>query len=141
MGSIRAMRRTFSVVGREHDAVKPRALRAARSALALLVAAATGILPSCGGGGSPTPPPPPVLAAFQPLTAAEVTAMVNRAAGVANVPMVIAVVDRSGNILAVFRKTGAPATAVGNFGRVVDANDLAVSLARTGAFFKRHLAP
>jgi uncharacterized protein GlcG (DUF336 family) len=107
---------------------------------ALLVLACV-IAPACGGGGSVTPPPPPTQPAFQPLTSAEVSAMAMRAAGVANVPMVIAVVDRSGNILAVFRKTNAPATAVGNFGMTVDANELAVSLARTGAFFSHNQAP
>ncbi len=99
------------------------------------------VLPSCSGSGPATPPPPPPQPAFQPLTAAEVQSMVSRAAGVANVPMVIAVADRSGNILAVFRKTGAPATAIGNFGMTVDANELAVSLARTGAFFSHNQAP
>ena len=96
---------------------------------------------SCSGSGPATPPPPPAQPTFQPLTSAEVQAMVNRAAGVANVPMVIAVVDRSGNILAVFRKTGAPVTATGNFGVTVDANELAVALARTGAFFSHNQAP
>jgi len=96
---------------------------------------------SCGGGGSPTPPAPPQQPAFQPLTAAEVTAIANRAAAAADVPMVVAVTDRSGNILAVFRKTGAPATAVGNFGQMVDANELAVALARTASFFSHNQAP
>ena len=99
------------------------------------------ILLACSGGGSPTPPQPPVLPAFQPLSAAEVSAMVNRAAGVANVPMVIAVTDRAGNILGVFRKAGAPVTTTGNFGFVVDANELAVGLARTASFFSHNQAP
>jgi uncharacterized protein GlcG (DUF336 family) len=55
--------------------------------------------------------------------------------------MVIAVVDRAGRILAVFQKTGAPATAPGNFGLMVNSNDLAVSLARTAAFFSDDEAP
>lgn len=111
-------------------------------ALAIALAAALAMLPACSSGGQSTSfPPLPSQSTFQPLTAAEVTAMVNRAAGVANVPMVIAVTDRSGRILAVFRKNGAPATAVGNFGRTVDANELAVSLARTGAFFSHNQAP
>ena len=109
-------------------------------ATTLLIPACLGLL-SCGGSGSATPPPPPVLPTFQPLAAAEVQGMVNRAAGVANVPMVIAVVDRSGNILAIYRKAGAPVTATGNFGLTVDANELAVSLARTGAFFSHNQAP
>lgn len=114
--------------------------QAARTGLVALLVSALTLLPSCGGGGSPTPAPP-APPAFQPLTAAEVTTIVNRAAGVANVPMVIAVTDRSGNILGVFRKTGAPATAVGNFSQTVDANELAVSLARTASFFSHNEAP
>jgi len=55
--------------------------------------------------------------------------------------MVIAVTDRTGNVLAVFRKPDAPATAPGNFGAAVDTNELAVALARTGAFFSNSQAP
>ena len=55
--------------------------------------------------------------------------------------MVIAVTDREGQVLGVFRKPGAPLTAPGNFGTLVDANDLAVSLARSGAFFSNDQAP
>ena len=55
--------------------------------------------------------------------------------------MVIAVTDRQGDILAVFRKPGAPATVVGNFGKKVDANELAVGLARTAGFFSNAQAP
>jgi uncharacterized protein GlcG (DUF336 family) len=78
---------------------------------------------------------------FTPISAAEVTAIATRAASVANIPMVIAVTDRSGNILGVFRKAGAPATALGNFSQVVDTNELAVSLARTASFFSHNEAP
>jgi len=55
--------------------------------------------------------------------------------------MVIAVVDRAGVILAVYRKPGAGTTAIGNFGATVDVNDLAVALARTAAFFSNNQAP
>jgi uncharacterized protein GlcG (DUF336 family) len=51
------------------------------------------------------------------------------------------VVDRSGTILGVYRKAGAPATAIGNFGATVDSAELAVALARTGAFFSNNEAP
>src|ERR1700719_4059291 len=82
----------------------------------------------CGGvvGGltSVTPPSP-----TPNLTAADVTALVQTAAQAADPnTMVIAVVDRAGNILAVYRKPAAPALATGNFGGQVDANELAVSL-------------
>ena len=76
------------------------------------------------------------------LTAADVNE-ITRVAAVAldATTMVIAVTDREGQVLAVFRKAGAPVTAPGNFGALVDANDLAVSLARTGAFFSNDQAP
>src|SRR2546425_10754331 len=76
------------------------------------------------------------------LTAADVNE-ITRVAAVAldATTTVIAVTDREGQVLAVFRKAGAPVTAPGNFGALVDANDLAVSLARTGAFFSNDQAP
>lgn len=55
--------------------------------------------------------------------------------------MVIAVTDRQGDVLAVFRKPSAPSTAIGNFSKVVDANELAVALARTAGFFSNAQAP
>src|SRR5256885_7903859 len=55
--------------------------------------------------------------------------------------MAVAVVDRAGFVLGVFRTQNAPAAAVGNFGQVQDANDVAVALARTGAFFSNDQAP
>jgi uncharacterized protein GlcG (DUF336 family) len=95
----------------------------------------------CGGvvtGLTSSPPPPPVSS----LTAADVTALVQAAAqAAAPNTMVIAVVDRSGNVLGVYRKPAAPTLATGNFGAQVDTNELAVSLARTGAFFSNDQAP
>src|SRR5438093_1189345 len=75
------------------------------------------------------------------LTAADVSE-ITRVAAVAldATTMFIAVTDREGQVLAVFRK-GAPGTAPGNFGASVGANDLAISLARTGAFFSNDQAP
>jgi len=75
------------------------------------------------------------------LTASDAQSLVQSAATAADGPMVIAVVDRLGRILALYRKTGAPATATGNFDATVDANELAVSLARTAAFFSNDQAP
>jgi uncharacterized protein GlcG (DUF336 family) len=97
------------------------------------------LLISCGstsGTTSPPPPPPPA-----PLTAADVQQVVENAAQSLNVPMVIAVADRGGKILAVFQNAGAPATASGNFGATVDSNELAVGLARTAAMFSNDKAP
>jgi uncharacterized protein GlcG (DUF336 family) len=80
---------------------------------------------------------------FACLTAADVTNAVQAAASaISPDTMVIAVVDRAGTPLAVFRKAGAPATVIGNFGFPgVNANDNAVGLARTGAFFSNDQAP
>jgi uncharacterized protein GlcG (DUF336 family) len=55
--------------------------------------------------------------------------------------MSIAVVDRLGNILAVWQGPSAPATSAGNYGNIVPTGDLAVSLARTAAFFSNDQAP
>ena len=93
----------------------------------------------CGGNGAGSSAPPP---APQVLTQADVTAVVQAAAVAAQSDtMVIAVVDRMGNILAVYKQTSAPATAPGNFGNMVPTDDLAVALARTGAFFSNDQAP
>ncbi|MEP3226933.1 MAG: heme-binding protein [Parasphingorhabdus sp.] len=101
------------------------------------ISAAALILSSCGGGGgsndfggdpspspapAPTPTPSPVDGtggAFTPpaqesLTITEVQTIIAQAVGEAtarNLPSRIAVVDRVGNVLAVFRMNGAPATA------------------------------
>jgi uncharacterized protein GlcG (DUF336 family) len=95
----------------------------------------------CGGLAGPiTSAPPP--ASVQSLTAADVTALVQSAAQAADPnTMVIAVVDRSGNVLGVYRKPSAPTLVTGNFSAQVDAGELAVSLARTGAFFSNDQAP
>src|SRR6202044_1872933 len=96
---------------------------------------------ACGGSSSPTltsPPPPPTVA----LTQSDVSAIVQAAAEAVNSDtMVIAVVDRLGRILAVYKQPSAPALVVGNFSQMVPADELAVSLARTGAFFSNDRAP
>lgn len=105
------------------------------------IAAALALLSvGCGGGSSAlvSAPPPP---AVQPLQAADVQSIVQAAANSVNVDMVVAVVDRAGFVLGVFRTQNAPATAIGNFGATQNANDLAVALARTGAFFSNNQAP
>ncbi len=102
------------------------------------------LLVACGGSGGasnsgssnpPAPGPPPTL------TAADVDAIVHAAVTSVNVPVEVAVTDRLGNILAVFGTNNAPATGAGNFGTTPDAPDLAVGLARTGAFFSNDQAP
>jgi uncharacterized protein GlcG (DUF336 family) len=102
------------------------------SALALCV--------GCAGGSSVTIPSPPSPPAGL-LTSADVQSVVQNSAVAVDAPVVIAVTDRGGHILAVFQKTGAPATATGNFGASVGTADLAVALARTAAYFSNDQAP
>jgi uncharacterized protein GlcG (DUF336 family) len=136
-----------------------RALAQRRKVLALAAALAIGVaaalaflLVGCGGGGgsaSASPDPPPAAtptatptADVTTLSATDVGNIIQ--AGVSAVSpttMVIAVVDRAGNVLALYRKPDAPATVTGNFGAQVSANDIAVNLARTGAFFSNDQAP
>jgi uncharacterized protein GlcG (DUF336 family) len=82
-------------------------------------------------------------AAFgQELTADEVrSVVVHAASSVGSEGLTIAVTNRQGNILVLFRAPGAPAAAIGNFGASVDTNELAVALARTASFFSNNQAP
>src|SRR5580658_9413478 len=111
------------------------------SAFSLVFGAAALLSLSCGGGSSssssPDPPPPAAV----PLSISDVTTVVQNAVTSVNAPMVVAVADRAGNILAVFETPGAPITSIGNFGQVVPADELAVGLARTAAFFSNDQAP
>src|SRR5688572_8676442 len=86
---------------------------------------AAALLAGCGGttASFPSGPTTPIV----DLTSSDVQALVQNAATAANSPMVIAVVDRLGRILAIYHPPGAPATAAGNFGVSVNTNDLAVS--------------
>jgi uncharacterized protein GlcG (DUF336 family) len=85
-----------------------------------------------GGGGAPTNPTPET----ETLTQADVLMVVQAAATAAQSDATaIAVVDRLGRILAVYVGPSAPPTSVGNFGAMIPTADLAVALARTGAFF------
>src|SRR6202167_6263967 len=110
------------------------------SAFSLVAFAAALLCLSCGGGSSSSslPDPPP---AATPLSIADVTNVVQNAVTSVNAPMVVAVADRAGNILAVFETPGAPTASIGNFGQPVPADELAVSLARTAALFSNDQAP
>jgi uncharacterized protein GlcG (DUF336 family) len=91
-----------------------------RIALACLLA----LLHGCGGGGGgdaigctsncgPVPPGPPPPAPTAALTVADVQQVIRQAVGEAqarSARATVAVVDRSGNVLAVFRMTGAATT-------------------------------
>ena len=136
---------------KEHSIRRPvaarRALEQRKKTLAMGILLTLGIagvlallLLGCGGGGS-TPTPPPPVATVQPLQVADVQNIVQAAVNSMNVDMVVAIVDRAGFLLGVFRTQNAPATAIGNFGQALDANDVAVALARTGAFFSNDQAP
>jgi uncharacterized protein GlcG (DUF336 family) len=123
-----------------------RALRQRNKTLALGVFLALGIalallmiIVGCGGGSSAPVAPP--IASVQALQAADVQNIVQAAVNSVNVDMTVAIVDRAGFVLVVFRTQNAPATAAGNFGQVQNANDVAVALARTGAFFSNNQAP
>lgn len=113
-------------------------IRRVFTSLALLPALA---LLSCGGMS------PGAVPAFVPstgnnvLTAAEVLSIAQAAAASVNVPLVIAISDRRGQILAVYTTTGAPTTAITNFGATVAADEEAAALARTAAFFSNDQAP
>ena len=58
-----------------------------------------------------------------------------------SVPLVIAVVDRAGNILAIYAKTNASTMTQGNFGNPAKSREVAVALARTAAFFSNDEGP
>ena len=124
-----------------------RALQQRQKTLALCVVLALGIvgmlvllLFGCGGGSS-APVVAPPIPAVQALQVADVQKIVAAAVNSLDVEMVVGVVDRAGFLLGVFRTRNAPATATGNFGQLQDANDVAVALARTGAFFSNNQAP
>jgi uncharacterized protein GlcG (DUF336 family) len=122
------------------------ALRHRQKTLVLGVALAVGIagtlvllLFGCGGSSAPVVPPP--IPAVQALQSVDVQNIITGAVNSVNVEMVVATVDRAGFVLGVFRTQNAPATAIGDFGQAQDANDVAVALARTGAFFSNNQAP
>jgi len=124
-----------------------RALRQRKRTLALGVFLAVGIALAlvmitvgCGGGSS-TAIVPPLVTPVQPLQVTDVQNIVQAAVNSVNVDMTVAIVDRAGFVLGVFRTQNAPATAAGNFGQAQNANEVAVALARTGAFFSNDQAP
>ena len=118
--------------------------------LAILGLAALLGMNGCGGAGPSNSPPPGGATGFpEPpsppdatLTMTDVQNIVTAAASSVNDPtLIIAVTDRVGNVLALYRNPSAPAMAVGNFGALINANDVAVGLARTSSFFSNDQAP
>jgi uncharacterized protein GlcG (DUF336 family) len=127
-----------SAYQQRHKAVAPGMIPASLIAGVLAMA-----LIGCGGNppsAVPAPPPPAVPA----LSAADVANLVEAAVtSVDSATIAIAVVDRGGTVLAVYDKADVTpgATDLGNFGVPVSVNDLAVALARTGAYFSNDQAP
>jgi len=139
MKKVRDLRRP---VGAQRLLEKRKRILAVGAMLALGAASTLALLfAGCGGSSAIAPPPPPAPSVQQPLLVADVQQIVQAAVNSAKVDMVVAVVDRAGFVLGVFRTQNAPVTATGNFSATVDANDLAVALARTGAFFSNNQAP
>src|SRR3954468_20661421 len=100
------------------------------------------VMAACGGGNTVSSSSTPSPSAPSPnLTAADVTAVVNAVAGSTNAPMVIAVSDRGGNLLGLYKKASAPAQGMANFSQMVDARELSLALARTAAYFSNDQAP
>src|SRR5580704_12192331 len=107
------------------------------------------VLGACGGGsgsgasgsgGGGAPPSPPLET--ETLSQADVQMVVEAAATAAQSDAIaVGVVDRLGRILAVYVGPSAPPKSPGNFGAMIPTADLAVALARTGAFFSNDQAP
>ena len=116
-------------------------LRPPSAGLALALAGLCAVASGCGTGTNAGTPATVANTANNILTAAEVQSIATAAAASVNVPLVIAISDRRGVILAVYQTTGAPATAASNFGAVVPADEEAAALARTAAFFSNDEAP
>ncbi len=106
--------------------------------LLLTVAAA---LNGCGGGQTPQSAPTQTTNPSNQLSSADVQTVIQKAAEAADAAYTIAVTDRSGRILGVYRKSGASLIATGDFGTTVDSAELAVALARTASFFSNNEAP
>jgi len=75
------------------------------------------------------------------LSASDVQTVVEHTAASVDAPMVIAVTDRQGDILAVFLKPGAAAITTANFGMQAATYEVAIALARTASFFSNSQAP
>lgn len=114
-------------------------LESSRKLDACLIAAGLVVCAGCGSVNAPPAPQQTTQVAY--LQSMDVQAVIQAAASSVSDPVVIAVVDRAGNILAIYEEPGAPATAIGNFGQPVESDELAVSLARTAAFFSNNQAP
>lgn len=99
---------------------------------------------SCGSGTNskaiPTTPTSPLA---NVLSLQDVQTIIEGTVASINVPLVVAISDRRGQIIAVYAAAGAnPAAMVpGNFGVLAPADEVAAALARTAAFFSNDQAP
>lgn len=118
----------------------PAALRRNRT-LAAATALASTLTISCGSGSNAYVPPVATNNANNVLTAAEVQSIATAAASSIGVPLVIAISDRRGEILAVYKTFGAPTLTTANFSTTVAADEEAAALARTAAYFSNDQAP
>ncbi len=117
---------------------------ASRFAMLALASSLALVSLSCGSGSTAAPDPNANLLGGGPgdiLTVADVQNVVAAAAASVNVPIAIAVTDRSGHILAVYDQAGVPTTSIGNFSQSMATNEVAVGLARTASFFSNDQAP
>jgi uncharacterized protein GlcG (DUF336 family) len=119
------------------------------AAAVILMVVISILLVGCGGGSQNANTTPqsavntvPSAPAAVTLTLSDVDSIVHAAAAATSpTTAVIAVVDRAGNVLALYRKPDAPLTVAGNFGIQTGTNDVAIGLARTAAFLGNDQAP
>jgi uncharacterized protein GlcG (DUF336 family) len=107
---------------------------------AVVTAAACSVFISCSSSNAYVPATT-ASTANNVLTAAEVASILTTAAASVNVPLVLAVTDRRGVVLGVYTKAGAPSTTFANFGVPAPADETAIALARTAAYFSNDQAP
>ncbi len=108
--------------------------------MVVVTAAACSLSISCSSGNAYVPATAPNTA-NNVLTAAEVQSILTTAAASVNVPLVLAVSDRRGVVLGVYVKAGASNIAPANFGLNAPADETALALARTAAYFSNDQAP
>lgn len=131
---------TSALMIRRSGMLKGKRVIFSRLLLATLVMIGPALCAGCGGGAN-APAAPQQTTQVASLLSSEVDNIVKAVASSVSDPLEIAVVDRAGNILAIYGEPAAPAMAVANFGEPAQASEVAVGLARTAAFFSNNEAP